>query len=146
MKRLLVEQKDWFCLFCKKKEVSKLLFIILVLIVVFFSAGEVEKSQATRLFSSYCHVHKAEKVWEWQIYFCKSFFIDTSLQTVHVWNCHWIITDISTYAKTETVRCPNRGKVWAPIPATQWYLWPWKIHQENFKSKPHISSISADPT
>lgn len=98
MKRLLVEQKDCPS-FSAKKEVSKLLFIILVLIVVFFSARETDKTHGTRLYSSCCHVHKAEKVWERQIYFCKSFFINTSLQTAHVWNCHWIITAISTHAK-----------------------------------------------
>lgn len=144
MKRLLVEQKDCPS-FSAKKEVSKLLFITLALIVVFFSAGETEKSQGTRLYSSYYHVHKAEKVWEREIYFCKSFFTDISLQTAHVWSCHWIITGISTYAKREIFRHPNRSKVWAPISAAQWYLRPWKIYQENFKIKPQISGINADP-
>lgn len=83
MKKLLVEQKDCPS-FSAKKEASKILFIILVLIVVFFSAGEIEKSQGTRLFSSYCPVHKAEKVCERQICFYKSFFINTSLHAAHV--------------------------------------------------------------
>lgn len=61
MKRLLVEQKDCPS-FSAKKEVSKLLFVILVLIVVFFSARETDKPHGTRLYSSCCHVHKAEKV------------------------------------------------------------------------------------
>lgn len=113
--------------------------------MVFFSARETDKThkpQAIQQLLSRAQGRKGLRE--------ADLFLQVILHQHKPTNCPCVKLSLDYYCylytcQGEIFRCPNRSKLWAPISATQWYRWPWKIHHENFKIKPQISDTDADP-